>query len=83
MYSQGEYVAYGMTGVCIVEGLTEMAIPGTKDMKSYYVLKPVYEEKGVIYCPVSNENNMRGVGRRTFLFLCPRHCRYLQIRQSV
>ncbi len=61
MYSQGEYIAYGMTGVCVVEGLTEMAIPGTKDMKSYYVLKPVYEEKGVIYCPVSNENNMRSV----------------------
>ena len=61
MYSQGEYVAYGMTGVCVVEGLTEMAIPGTKDMKSYYVLKPVYEEKGVIYCPVSNESNMRRV----------------------
>lgn len=51
MYNIGEYVSYKTTGICTVDSMTEMEIPGTKDKKEYYVLKPVYEERGVIYCP--------------------------------
>jgi len=51
MYGIGEYVSYKTTGICVVDGMTEMEIPGTKDKREYYVLKPVYEEGGVIYCP--------------------------------
>ena len=54
MYEIGQYVSYKTTGVCTVEEVTSMNVPGTKEMRDYYVLKPVYEEKGVIYCPVDH-----------------------------
>lgn len=62
MYNIGEYVSYKTTGICTVDGMTEMEIPGTKDKKEYYVLKPVYEEGGVIYCPADQaEVSLRSV----------------------
>lgn len=57
MVNIGEYVSYKTTGVCTVDSVIKMEIPGTKDQKDYYVLKPVYDEQGVIYCPVDYAEN--------------------------
>ena len=52
MYSQGDYVSYGVQGVCQVQGITEMNLPGSKIKKQFYVLVPVYDDQGTIYSPV-------------------------------
>lgn len=48
MYQIGQYIVYGNTGVCRVEGLLEKPPLGL-----YYVLKPLYES-GTIYTPAEN-----------------------------
>lgn len=52
MYSQGDYISYGVQGVCQVQGITEMNLPGTKTKRQFYVLVPVYDSNGTIYSPV-------------------------------
>ncbi len=52
MYSQGDYISYGVQGVCQVQGITEMNLPGSKEKKQFYVLTPVYDQNGTIYSPV-------------------------------
>ncbi len=53
MFSVGEYVVYGKTGVCLVEGRCEKEI--IKNKKTlYYELKPIYAENSVIYAPVES-----------------------------
>lgn len=54
MFEVGEYVAYETKGVCVVEGITELSLPGATKGQEYYVLKPVYEETGTIYCAIHN-----------------------------
>ena len=54
MFKVGEYVAYETRGVCVVEGITELSLPGATKGQEYYVLKPVYEETGTIYCAIHN-----------------------------
>lgn len=48
MYQIGQYIVYGSTGVCRVEGLVEKPPLGL-----YYVLKPLYES-GTIYTPAEH-----------------------------
>ncbi len=48
MYQIGQYIVYGSTGVCRVEGLLEKPPLGL-----YYVLKPLYES-GTIYTPAEH-----------------------------
>lgn len=64
MFSQGEYISYGCNGVCKVEGITLKNVPGSREMREYYVLKPVYQERGTIFCPVDTQ---KGALRRKIL----------------
>ena len=64
MFAAGDYISYGRNGVCLVEGVTEMFAPGSKQKKSYYVLKPVYGANSTIYCPVEVG---KGLSRRPIL----------------
>ena len=64
MFSEGDYISYGCNGVCKVEGLTVMNAPGCKEKQQYYVLKPIYQNRGMIYCPV---NANKGQVRRRIL----------------
>lgn len=53
MFSKGDKVIYGQTGVCIIEDVVEKAI--IKNNKQlYYVLKPVFQTNNTIFAPVNN-----------------------------
>lgn len=56
MFEVGEMVVYGEIGVCRIQDIIERELSG-KGMKSFYVMKPVYE-KGRIQVPADNPEIM-------------------------
>ena len=62
MFSVGDMIIYGSTGVCKIENIVENELTGT--VREYYVLRPVDTDKSTIYVPVDNEkltSRMRAV----------------------
>ncbi len=55
MFAIGDYVIYGTSGVCQVEAISPMAVPGTKEKRLYYTMKPCYIRASSIFTPVDNE----------------------------
>lgn len=53
MFEVGDYISYGSIGICKVEGITAIEMPDTGKRDSY-ILKPVYDSKRTVYCPVDN-----------------------------
>ena len=53
MFSVGDKVMYGGTGVCVVEDITSLKLSGMDRARDYYVLKPLYQS-GIIQTPVDN-----------------------------
>ena len=51
MFSIGDTVMYGGTGVCVVEDITTMKLSGMDKPREYYVLRPKYQS-GIIQTPV-------------------------------
>ena len=51
MFSIGDMVMYGGTGVCAVEGITSLKLSGMDSERDYYVLRPLYQS-GTIHTPV-------------------------------
>ncbi len=54
MFEKGEYVVYGTKGVCQVEDITHVDMPGADKDRLYYVLCPVHNTSGKIFSPVDN-----------------------------
>ena len=54
MFKIGEKIVYGQTGVCVVDDICEKEIL-RKQKKTYYVLKPVFQQNNVIYAPVDSD----------------------------
>lgn len=52
MFEVGEHVVCGSKGVCIVEKVTTLDIPGVEKERLYYILKPVYMAASTVYVPV-------------------------------
>ena len=55
MFEIGEYIVYGNTGVCKVEEVKKMPVPGTKNERLYYTLEPVYDKGCRLFTPVDNQ----------------------------
>lgn len=53
-YEVGEFVSKPVTGICKIEDIRYLDEQGKKEDKLYYLMKPVEDEKGTIYVPVSN-----------------------------
>ena len=53
MYSIGEKIMYGGTGVCTVQEITSVKQSSLDRPRLYYVLKPLYQS-GTIQIPVDN-----------------------------
>ena len=51
MFEVGEYIVYGCKGVCQVEEITHIDIPGSNKDRLYYVLAPLEDRNGKIYAP--------------------------------
>lgn len=54
MYHVGEYVVYGMNGVCKVEQIGTMDLSGIDGDKLYYTLAPLYTKGNRVFTPVDN-----------------------------
>lgn len=50
MFSSGQFVIYGSTGVCKIEDIRKESFAGQS--RSYYILKPAYTNNSTIYAPV-------------------------------
>ena len=62
MFEKGEYIVYGMTGVCRVNDITEMNMDGLSTSKLYYVLEPTGVNGNRIITPVEgNKSVMRRI----------------------
>jgi len=59
MYKINDVVMHKNSGVCEITDIT-LKIFIDKEI-DYYVLKPLYNDKSVIYCPVSNEDKLRTI----------------------
>lgn len=55
MFKIGEYVVYGMNGVCKVESIGPMELSGIDSDKEYYTLLPLYTKGSRVYTPVDNQ----------------------------
>ena len=52
MFEVEDKVYYGVVGVCQIEQIATPPIKGIEG--DYYFLQPIYDSKGIIYCPVKN-----------------------------
>lgn len=53
MFSVGEIIVYGLQGVCEISDIAEMRMG--EELRSYYILCPVNDNKSTVYVPVDNE----------------------------
>lgn len=51
MFEVGEYIVYGCKGVCQVEEITHIDIPGSNKDRLYYVFGTVRGQKRQNICP--------------------------------
>lgn len=65
MFQAGEYVVYGLSGVCYVEGIIHLDIPDIPKDREYYSLVPI-GQGGKIYVNVDTaQDKMRNVISKT------------------
>lgn len=55
MFEKGQYIIYGIRGVCEVMDITTVDRPGGPKGKLYYVLRPYYQQDSKIVTPVESE----------------------------
>lgn len=55
MYTIGDFVVYGRTGICEVMEITTMKMAGVPKDKLYYILRPYKDKSGKIFTPVDNQ----------------------------
>lgn len=58
MYQVGDIIVYGGEGVCRVDAVGRLNMPGVNRDKLYYTLSPLYRE-GAVYTPVDTSVFMR------------------------
>lgn len=58
MFKVGEYVVYGVKGVCRIEDVTHIDIDGADKERLYYVLAPMENGGGRIYAPTDKPKIM-------------------------
>ncbi len=77
MFQVKDVVVYGVVGVCEIADIATPPIKGIDG--EYYFLQPVYDNKGIIYSPVSNNKvQMRKIITKETaekLYAQAKHCR--------
>ena len=62
MFGKDELVVCGSKGVCTVEEISKLSMPGVDRDRDYYILKPVYNCATTVYIPVeTGEESMRKI----------------------
>ena len=54
MFDVGDYIAYGVNGVCKVEKVGTVSVSGIPKDKMYYTLVPVYSIGSTVFTPMDN-----------------------------
>ena len=54
MFEKGDYIVYGSTGICVVEDISTMDLPGISKERLYYVMAPYRQAGNKIFTPVDN-----------------------------
>lgn len=54
MFEIGDYIVYGQNGICQVEEITHLEMAGVDKDKLYYVLLPIKNPSGKLFCPADN-----------------------------
>lgn len=55
MFSVGEFIVYGTTGVCRIEEICSLKMSGVSKDKLYYAMTPLESKGSKVYVPVDNE----------------------------
>ncbi|MBR0085354.1 MAG: CarD family transcriptional regulator [Lachnospiraceae bacterium] len=55
MFSVGDHIIYGSSGVCRVEAIGPVNISGVSGNRLYYTLKPVFSKSSTVFTPVDND----------------------------
>ena len=58
MYEKGQFIIYGVRGVCEVVDITTVDHPGGPEGKLYYVLRPYAQKASKIVAPVDSEKTI-------------------------
>lgn len=58
MFEKGQYIIYGIRGVCEVMDIITVDRPGGPQGKLYYVLRPYYQKDSKIVTPVDSEKTI-------------------------
>lgn len=62
MYQKGDKVVCSSKGVCSIQEITTLNMPGVDRAREYYILKPLYIAASTVYLPVDTaENTLRRV----------------------
>ena len=56
-YEIGDFVSKPVTGICKIENILYLNLQDENSNKLYYLMKPVEDEKGKIYVPVSSSDS--------------------------
>lgn len=54
MYNIGEYVVYGNKGVCRIDKIGPIEIPGSNGNRDYYTMTQIYSKASTIFTPVDS-----------------------------
>ncbi|MCC8028639.1 MAG: CarD family transcriptional regulator [Lachnospiraceae bacterium] len=54
MFEKGEYVVYGSKGVCQIQDISPIDIPGADKNRLYYIMRPVQNTNGTVYLPADS-----------------------------
>ena len=58
MFEKGQYIIYGIRGVCEVMDITTIDRPGGPQGRLYYVLRPYYHQDSKIVTPVDSDKTV-------------------------
>ncbi len=62
MFQVGDYIIYGMNGVCVVENIGEIETKVVPKDRIYYTLRPFYSDRSTIFTPTDNQKvKMRSI----------------------
>ena len=56
MFKKGEYVVYGSKGVCLIQDVAHVDMPGADKDRLYYIMSPLQSQNqgGVVYLPTDS-----------------------------
>lgn len=61
MFHVNDFVVHPTGGICRVEKIAPLEIPGADKNRDYYFLIPIREKGGKVFVPIDNDSTIRGV----------------------